>query len=255
MFAKKDNTITGDVALSNGGSITYASEVIAIIAGVAASEVEGVAGMCAAGGINEKIGKNRNVTRGVKVELGTEEVSVELFMVIEYSKPIHKVAADVQENVRKAVEGMTGLHVVKVDVHVEGVSFEKDKKAGLTAGESAPALRSAEPAPAQEAQVPAQEAQEAVNEAAEEVKAAAAEAEQAKTEAEEVIAEAQEAAAEAAEEAEEIAGEATEETVEAAEEAVETAEEAAGEIAEEVTEAAEETVKAATEAADKADGE
>ena len=108
MLVKKDNAAAGDVALQNGGSITYANEVIAIIAGVAASEVEGVTGMCAAGGINEKIGKNRNVTKGVKVELGTEEVSIELYMVVEYSKPIQKVAADVQENVRKAVESMTG---------------------------------------------------------------------------------------------------------------------------------------------------
>lgn len=177
MLVKKDNAAAGDVALQNGGSITYANEVIAIIAGVAASEVEGVTGMCAAGGINEKIGKNRNVTKGVKVELGTEEVSIELYMVVEYSKPIQKVAADVQENVRKAVESMTGLHVVNIDVHVQGISFEKDKTANLTAGEKAQALKESEEKPAKAAggKKPAEEkeaetAKETQAEAKEEVK-------------------------------------------------------------------------------------
>ncbi|MBR3015958.1 MAG: Asp23/Gls24 family envelope stress response protein, partial [Clostridia bacterium] len=50
-------------------------------------------------------------------------------MIVEYGKPIQKVAEEVQENVRKALEGLTGLHVVKVDVHVQGVSFEMEKKA------------------------------------------------------------------------------------------------------------------------------
>lgn len=143
MNGKKENGVQGDVALANGGSISYTNEVISIIAGVAANEVEGVAGMCPAGGINEKLGKNRNITRGVRVELGTEEVSVELYMVIEYSRPIQKVASEVQENVRKAVESMTGLHVVRVDVHVQGVSFEKEKKANLEAGTEQPVLREA----------------------------------------------------------------------------------------------------------------
>ena len=62
-----------------------------------------------------------------KVEVGTEEVSVDLYTIIEYGQPIQKVA-QVQENVRKNIEAMTGLHVVRVDVHVQGVSFEKEKR-------------------------------------------------------------------------------------------------------------------------------
>jgi uncharacterized alkaline shock family protein YloU len=125
----KDNLpLSAEGAAPGGGSITYANEVIAIITGIAASEVEGIAGMVTAGGIGEIISKNRNVTRGVKVEVGTEEVSVDLYAIVEYGQPIQKVASEVQENVRKSIESMTGLHVVRVDVHVQGVSFEKDKQ-------------------------------------------------------------------------------------------------------------------------------
>ena len=70
----------------------------------------------------------KNVTRGIKVELGTEEVSVDIYLMIEYGTPIQPAAQNVQENVRKAIETMTGLHVVRVDVHVQGVSFEKENK-------------------------------------------------------------------------------------------------------------------------------
>ena len=133
-MAKKENLpLTVDVNdMEPSSSITYASEVVAIIAGIAAAEVEGVASMVSvpSGGI---LGKNRNVTKGVKVEVGTEEVSVDLYMVIEYGQPIQKVAQDAQENVRRAIESMTGLHVVRVDVHVQAVSFEKENNA-LSAG-------------------------------------------------------------------------------------------------------------------------
>lgn len=111
-----------------GGTITYANEVIAIISGIAANEVEGIAGMCTSGGFSDIIGKNRNVTRGVKAEVGTEEVSIDLYAIIEYGQPIQKVASEVQENVRKSIEAMTSLKVVRVDVHVQGVSFEKEKR-------------------------------------------------------------------------------------------------------------------------------
>ena len=138
MPSKKDNLpVSVDVDLDNGGTIKYANEVIAIIAGVAASEVEGIAGMCTSGGISDIIGRNRNITRGVKVEIGSEEASVDLYIIVEYGSPIQKVAGEVQENVRKAIETMTGLRVVNVDVHVQGVSFEKEKKEAQSVLESA----------------------------------------------------------------------------------------------------------------------
>lgn len=134
-------------------NITYNNEVVAIIAGLAANEVEGIAGMCSVSG--SIMGKNRNVTKGVKVEVGTEEVAVDLYVIVEYGIPIQRAAADAQENVRKAIESMTGLHVVRVDVHVQSVSFEQDKKAlqagaqqaALAAGEVAEAARLPETEP------------------------------------------------------------------------------------------------------------
>ena len=133
--AKRDNlpkaVPTGNEP-ETGSTITYANEVVATIAGVAAGEIEGIASMCNIAG-NSKMGRNKNLTKGVKVEVGTEEVSCDIYLNIEYGRPIQKVAGDVQENVRKAVESMTGLHVVRVDVHVQGVSFEKENSA-LTAG-------------------------------------------------------------------------------------------------------------------------
>ena len=129
MVQKKDNLpVNTDPVVTDGGTISYANEVIAIISGIAASEIEGIAGMVTTGGLGEIISKNRNITRGVKVEVGTEEVSVDLYTIVEYGQPIQKVASEVQENVRKSIESMTGLKVVRVDIHVQGVSFEKDKK-------------------------------------------------------------------------------------------------------------------------------
>jgi uncharacterized alkaline shock family protein YloU len=83
------------------------------------------------------------VTKGVKVEVGSEEVAVDLYVIVEYGIPIQRAAADAQENVRKAIESMTGLHVVRVDVHVQSVSFEQDKKA-LQAGVQNAALAAGE---------------------------------------------------------------------------------------------------------------
>ena len=129
MAPKNENLpVDAEMKMSDGGSITYANEVIAIISGIAANEIDGIAGMVTSGGFGDIIGKNRNVTRGVKVEVGTEEVSVDLYTIIEYGQPIQRVATEEQENVRKSIEAMTGLKVVRVDVHVQGVSFEKDKR-------------------------------------------------------------------------------------------------------------------------------
>lgn len=109
-------------------TITYANEVIAIIAGMAANEVDGVASMTNTSTIADLFGRAKPVTRGVKVEVGVEEASADLMLIVEYGKPIQRVCTEVQESVRKAIETMTGLHVVRVDVHVMGVSFEREAK-------------------------------------------------------------------------------------------------------------------------------
>ena len=109
------------------GSVTFADEVIAIIAGLAATEVKGIASMSGNMGnsINEMLGK-KDHTKGVKVEVGKEEAAVDLFVNLNYGLNIPDTCKAVQENVKKAIETMTGLRVVEVNVHVQGVKFEKE---------------------------------------------------------------------------------------------------------------------------------
>ena len=142
-MAKKD-TLPMNIDVNDlepGSNIIYSNEVVSIIAGVAASEVEGIASMVSVPNGN-LLGKKRDITKGVKGEIGTEEASVDLYVTVEYGKPIQKAAQDAQESVRKAIEEMTGLHVVRVDVHVQGVSFEKENNA-LSAGAQHAVLESA----------------------------------------------------------------------------------------------------------------
>lgn len=181
MAPKKENLpLTTNQDGEATGTITYANDVVAVIAGVAAKEVEGIAGMCTAStGINDVFSRNKNITKGVKVDVGTEEVSVDVYLNVEYGVPIQEVAINVQESVRKSIETMTGLHVVRVDVHVQGLSFEKEKNDNLIglegldeqsadktepAAEATPADKT-EPAPEDEAAEPeeasAQETEEA----------------------------------------------------------------------------------------------
>lgn len=112
------------------GSISYANEVIATIVGVATTEVDGIAGLAGSSSISNLLGgaRAKGLSRGVKVELGEEEVAVDVSVSVDYGMPIQKVGHNVQENVRKSIESMTGLHVIKVDVHVVGVSFERENK-------------------------------------------------------------------------------------------------------------------------------
>lgn len=110
-------------------NIKIADEVVAIIAGIAATEVPGVAGMAGGivGGISERLGL-KNLQKGVKVEVGNREAALDLFVVVQYGSRIPEVAQKVQEEVRQAVESMTGLEVVEVNVHVQGVAFEQDRE-------------------------------------------------------------------------------------------------------------------------------
>ncbi len=111
------------------GVVKIAEEVVSIIAGLAATEIEGVASMSGGigGGIAEVLGR-RNFSKGVKVEVGTEEAKIEIFIVVEYGVRIPDVAWDIQESVKNAIETMTGLKVVHVNIHVQGVHFPKTEE-------------------------------------------------------------------------------------------------------------------------------
>lgn len=111
------------------GSVKIANEVVAIIAGLAATEVDGVAGMSGGvtSGITEALGM-KSLSKGVKVEVGEKECAIDLFVVINYGSRISEVAESIQENVKNAVETMTGLNVVEVNVSVQGVNIPKEEK-------------------------------------------------------------------------------------------------------------------------------
>lgn len=121
---------------TNGnGSVSFAAEVVATIAGLAATEVEGVATMASntSGGIADLFSKRastgKNLTKGVKVDVQEGKVIVNVNFIVEYGFPVPEVAKNIQENVKKAIETMSGLNVEAVDVHVSGVSFEKENQA------------------------------------------------------------------------------------------------------------------------------
>ena len=111
------------------GAIRIADEVVSIIAGLAATEVDGIAGMSGGlvGGIAEMLGK-KNFAKGVKVEVGEKEAAVDLYIIVKYGVRIPDVALAAQENVKQAIETMTGLTVVEVNIHVQGVGFPEAEK-------------------------------------------------------------------------------------------------------------------------------
>lgn len=111
------------------GTVKITNEVVSVIAGLAATEVDGIAGMSGglAGGIAEILGR-RNLGKGVKVEVGEREAAIDLYVIVDYGVPIPEIAWKVQQNVKKAVESMTGREVVEVNVHVQGVHFPEEKE-------------------------------------------------------------------------------------------------------------------------------
>jgi len=116
-------------AVNEIGVIKITDEVVAIIAGIAATEVPGVAGMSGgiAGGIAEALGR-KNLSKGVKVEAGEKEAAIDLYIIVEYGFRIPDVAWSIQEKVKKAVENMTGLNVIEVNIHIQGVNMEREHK-------------------------------------------------------------------------------------------------------------------------------
>ncbi|MDP4180695.1 MAG: Asp23/Gls24 family envelope stress response protein [Bacillota bacterium] len=115
--------------LSDLGTVKITDEVVAIIAGIAAMEVPGVAGMSGgiAGEIVEMLGR-KNLSKGVKVEVGEKEAAIDLYIIIDYGCRIPDVSWDIQERVKKSVETMTGLDVIEVNIHIQGVNFDKENK-------------------------------------------------------------------------------------------------------------------------------
>ncbi len=122
---QKDNN--EEVVEENG--IKISDDVVAIIAGKSASEVPGVFSMSGgfAGGITEVFGK-KNFSKGIKVDVQEQNVKIDVNIIVEYGTRIPDVAFEIQNRVKKAVESMTGLNVLEVNVHVQGVNTDMQEK-------------------------------------------------------------------------------------------------------------------------------
>ena len=107
-------------------NLNISEEVIAIIAGIAAGEVEGVAGMSLGfvDGVSEIFGKKK-YSKGVKVDIDGDSVVIDIYVIVSYGVRIPDVAWSIQTNVKSSVENMTGLTVKSVNINVQGVNFDK----------------------------------------------------------------------------------------------------------------------------------
>ena len=130
--------IKEEIETENTG-VKISDEVVAVIAGVAVSEVAGVASMPSgiADGISEVLSGKKNRTKGIKVEVEDNTAKIDVNIIVEYGTRIPDVAFEIQNRVKKAVENMTGLTVEEVNVHVQGVNTktleaqEKEQEAEL----------------------------------------------------------------------------------------------------------------------------
>ncbi len=127
MEENKFEEVEEKVEIENGTEgIKISSDVIAVIAGVAVSEVKGVYGMSGgfAGGISEVLKGKKNLAKGIKVDATDEKAKIDVNIIVEYGARIPDVAFEIQNKVKKSVESMTGLKVEEVNVHVQGVNTE-----------------------------------------------------------------------------------------------------------------------------------
>lgn len=111
------------------GNIKISVEVVSTIAGIAASEIQGVSCMYTSfvDGVAQRLGAKRNNTKGVRVDMSSSSVNIDLYIVVDYGIKIPELAWEIQENVKNSVETMTGLKVSKINIHIEGINFDTDK--------------------------------------------------------------------------------------------------------------------------------
>ena len=138
-MSKKEEKVVEEVVETTDGTdekveiatnLNISEDVIGIIAGLAASEVEGIAGMTLGfvDGINQILGSSKKYSKGVKIELNGKKVTVDIFVNVKYGVRIPDVAWAAQTAVKNDVENMTGLEVAAVNINVQGITFDKEEK-------------------------------------------------------------------------------------------------------------------------------
>ena len=110
------------------GNVKISVEVVSKIASIAATEIEGVSCMRSnfVNEVAQKLGAKKSGTQGVKVEITDDMAVIDLYLVVDYGVKIPELAWNVQEKVKESVEAMTGLAVTAVNIHIEGINFEKE---------------------------------------------------------------------------------------------------------------------------------
>ena len=128
----EENKKVEEINVTEDSSVVISDEVVSIIAGIAVSEVPGVVDTAGgfAGGISEVLSGKKKLSKGIKVEVGEKETKIDVNIIVEYGMRIPDVAFEIQNKVKKSVKEMTGLDVLAVNVHVQGVrtSIEQEQK-------------------------------------------------------------------------------------------------------------------------------
>ena len=111
--------------------VEISDDVVAVIAGIAVADVQGVAGMAKgfAGGLTEAFSGKKNLAKGIKVDVNEGKAKIDVNIIVEYGTRIPDVAFEIQSRVKKSVKEMTGLEVDAVNVHVQGVQTPQEKTA------------------------------------------------------------------------------------------------------------------------------
>ncbi len=119
----EENQNLEEINVTSDSSVVISEEVVSVIAGVAVSEVKGVVDTAGgfAGGISEVLSGKKKLSKGIKVEVGEKDTKIDVNIIVEYGTRIPDVAFEIQNKVKKAVKEMTGLDVIAVNVHVQGV--------------------------------------------------------------------------------------------------------------------------------------
>ena len=119
----EENEKVEEINVTADSSVVISEEVVSVIAGIAVSEVPGVVDTAGgfAGGISEVLSGKKKLSKGIKVEVGEKETKIDVNIIVEYGTRIPDVAFEIQNKVKKSVKEMTGLDVLEVNVHVQGV--------------------------------------------------------------------------------------------------------------------------------------
>ena len=118
-----------EISVEGNDTIKIANDAVATYAGIAVSEVQGVYGMAGGfAGITEALSGRKNLAKGIKVEVTDKNARIDVNIIVEYGARIPDVAFEIQTRVKKSVENMTGLKVLEVNVHVQGVHATTSKE-------------------------------------------------------------------------------------------------------------------------------